>query len=717
MSVDTGSGWIPAVDDTLVTFSFETNDASAFFVGGINTCLTTGGTCDVTINAPDAGLVVVSATTDVNVEGEILTRTTGTAGNGDNAVKTYEEPPDLIVVKTNDANRDGVFTDTESTGWPAYPNGFGNEYYEYRFSFADGTVIEGWSETNEASIAGFGDTFHLSCSDDFGFFKPGLPDGFGEKGSPLPGETPLVGYDIVKHKDGRIDTSCGWGGTLVTFKVEITAIGADQLITDVIDDIHFEGFEPATWSPYCQDLEGNPIDGLIPADTTVECYFDGLVDPRFVDPANYDDKNHYRFVDINGVVYEGTTDSGDLTLPGYSDGIHMSCSDEFGFGDSDPTNDGYGESGSPLPGEVPFASYSIVKVKNTDGEIEKTCGGGTYTENNTVTVTTDPEGWDIILTDSDDSTVIDESGPLPPNCDLCAFGDPTAIVMTYTGGTCAVSNNTQGDKGDCADGSPAPGTVWILASDDANPYDSGASVFFSGEVSLDEAFTMAGSFSSNTYLHVMSGDPSLGFVTEYQLVQLHTSCSADLIEGQIFGSLTLGDANAPDACPAPPPNCDLCADSDPTSIDMTVLGGSCGDSNNTQGDKTDCDDFGGTGIPGAGTVTVRVSNDSDPGNGTVFFEGPVDVGNAFTFSGNFSSNTYIHVFSGASQVQMIQLHTSCSADLIEGQQFGGLLLGDPTNPSSCLFEDTTGSLRLDRVIVPGLPGPASVYDAHRVSNI
>src|SRR5262249_28043134 len=70
------------------------------FLGGVNTCSYTGGgasaSCTVTITSTVAGQTVVSATSDIPVNGTTITRTTNTAvntaaGGSGNAVKNWLE--------------------------------------------------------------------------------------------------------------------------------------------------------------------------------------------------------------------------------------------------------------------------------------------------------------------------------------------------------------------------------------------------------------------------------------------------------------------------------------------------------------------------------------------------------------------------------------------------------------------------------------------------
>ena len=84
------TGFGPAPNGTLVTFSLLNNTAGATFVGGVNTCTTTGGTCSIQINSSTPGGVDIHATTTFSVGGVSLTRSTGSGGlNSADAHKDY----------------------------------------------------------------------------------------------------------------------------------------------------------------------------------------------------------------------------------------------------------------------------------------------------------------------------------------------------------------------------------------------------------------------------------------------------------------------------------------------------------------------------------------------------------------------------------------------------------------------------------------------------
>ncbi len=104
---DNTTGFGPAPDGTLVTFSLLNNAAGAVFVGGVNTCMTTGGSCSVTIVSNSPGGVDIHATTTFSVLGVSLTRATGTGGlNSADAHKDYVNA--RILIEADDTNEVGT---------------------------------------------------------------------------------------------------------------------------------------------------------------------------------------------------------------------------------------------------------------------------------------------------------------------------------------------------------------------------------------------------------------------------------------------------------------------------------------------------------------------------------------------------------------------------------------------------------------------------------
>lgn len=100
---DAVSGYGPAPDGTLVVFNFQQNTIGATFVAdgtdsnadgnSGNDCVTTAGTCSITIVSNAAGTVIVRATTTFDIGPapvESVTRTTGSGGlNSADASKTF----------------------------------------------------------------------------------------------------------------------------------------------------------------------------------------------------------------------------------------------------------------------------------------------------------------------------------------------------------------------------------------------------------------------------------------------------------------------------------------------------------------------------------------------------------------------------------------------------------------------------------------------------
>ena len=99
------TGFGPAPDGTLVTFSLANNTAGAAFVGGVNTCTTSGGDLLGADQHQHGGFGVdIHATTTFSVGGVSLTRATGTGGlNSADANKVYVDAQiDLSAVDGTD---------------------------------------------------------------------------------------------------------------------------------------------------------------------------------------------------------------------------------------------------------------------------------------------------------------------------------------------------------------------------------------------------------------------------------------------------------------------------------------------------------------------------------------------------------------------------------------------------------------------------------------
>jgi len=104
----------------------------------------------------------------------------------------------------------------------------------------------------------------------------------------------------------------------------------------------------------------------------------------------------------------------------------------------------------------------------------------------------------------------------------------------------------------------------------------------------------------------------------------------------------------------------------PEQITFRYVGGSCSSSTDSQGSKFDCDGGSAT----AGSVYIEVDD---------FFDGTVNLGETFTLDSDgdkFDSGTeiIIRTSQGGSRLQTLDFHTSCSAPIVPGEQFGALLL-------------------------------------------
>jgi uncharacterized repeat protein (TIGR01451 family) len=119
----------------------------------------------------------------------------------------------------------------------------------------------------------------------------------------------------------------------------------------------------------------------------------------------------------------------------------------------------------------------------------------------------------------------------------------------------------------------------------------------------------------------------------------------------------------------------------PSELTFRYTGDDCDASNNTQEDgKWSCEDVVSGGPNDAATVTVCVK-DKD---GTTIFDEDVNLNDEFTIKGTkfdkkkgtyrFQADTYFVIkdSSTGAELQKIKIHTSCSQDLITGDQYGAL---------------------------------------------
>ena len=113
VNVNAGSGFVNAPDGTQISFSKASGPGT---LGTPNPCTTTGGTgsCTITLTSNDTGLTAVSASTTVNVGGQMLTRSTdGVGSNSLPAKKTWVNAKIAIAPNaTNEVGKPHTFTVT-----------------------------------------------------------------------------------------------------------------------------------------------------------------------------------------------------------------------------------------------------------------------------------------------------------------------------------------------------------------------------------------------------------------------------------------------------------------------------------------------------------------------------------------------------------------------------------------------------------------------------
>ena len=140
--------------------------------------------------------------------------------------------------------------------------------------------------------------------------------------------------------------------------------------------------------------------------------------------------------------------------------------------------------------------------------------------------------------------------------DQCDSGEkPSILAMKYTGENCNVSSHSQdGDKVNCSGDEHLPENVKIRVSDEDDPDDKKAKIFFEGAATIGDIFLIdsqnAGEdkLESKTFVYIF--DCATGRLV--QSVEFHTSCSQPLLLGDQFGCLELIDFNPPPTAYPPP---------------------------------------------------------------------------------------------------------------------------------------------------------------------
>jgi len=356
----------------------------------------------------------------------------------------------------------------------------------------------------------------------------------------------------------------------------------------------------------------------------------------------------------------------DLTMVEVKDALSPECNYQYRV-DPDDENSAWL---TLAPGKS--FSYECTVEGIEEGFDNVACVEGTY----------EPKtGDDVVVKDCDPSEVkIREQC-----CGVKGAPKPIALSFIYTGLNCdddEADNNTQEDgKWDCREDGDGPSgalTVWICATDKED-----RELLKSTEVGLGEVFSFSAlkedgstvKFEADTYFTIKDKDGNV-----LQEVDVHTSCSQDLIVGDTFGALEFWGCEV-----NPPENNDKCCGEGvkvkPTQLTFCYTGDDCDATKNTQKDDSCTDKNGGPNKDDDVLICVTDKNDND------MFSEVVAVDGEFTITGTktdkdgrpkFEGNTYITVKSadGKTVLQEITIHTSCSQDLIVDDQFGSLVFKD-----------------------------------------
>jgi hypothetical protein len=188
----------------------------------------------------------------------------------------------------------------------------------------------------------------------------------------------------------------------------------------------------------------------------------------------------------------------------------------------------------------------------TAGQTKSFDAQAQVTQNTTNTATASALGGACSATSGTVTVTLPSPTPTPtptPQTGNCTTnGRPNQLKLTYTGGSCASSQNSQGppnfsvcQKFCCTEfggGLTGASPVHIIVSSSSTTPTTTSQRFFEGDATTNMQFTvMSGSstFGANTYFFIYEG----GVLK--QKVQLHTSCSAPLIRGETFGGVRLDD--------------------------------------------------------------------------------------------------------------------------------------------------------------------------------
>eukprot|EP00977_Amphora_coffeiformis_P000328 scaffold84_cov163-Amphora_coffeaeformis.AAC.22 len=274
----------------------------------------------------------------------------------------------------------------------------------------------------------------------------------------------------------------------------------------------------------------------------------------------------------------------------------------------------------------------------------------------------------------------------PPDTDICeTCGKPKELTLKYTGNN-VLDQNFQPSKHTITGDVEGAQCVSISISRFEPSPDSDFKVPV--KVCKGQQITLAGKFAASTILDITSKDGRT------QRVDFHTSCSAPLVQNAQWGSIQLvgykgqneiegqdfcgfdapsmapTPAPAPTISPAPtlsrptfPPDTDICETcGKPTKLTFEYTGDNVLDQNFQPGKH----EITGS-VKGAQIVSISFSE---------IVKDPIEVqpGDKFMLEGDFKSSLVLSITSGDGRNQVVDLHTSCSAPLVQGAQWESIQL-------------------------------------------
>ena len=104
-------------------------------------------------------------------------------------------------------------------------------------------------------------------------------------------------------------------------------------------------------------------------------------------------------------------------------------------------------------------------------------------------------------------------------------------------------------------------------------------------------------------------------------------------------------------------------------------------------------------VNGATSVQIVASSNED-GTAEIYFQGQVETGQVFAVDGRtkgkLNSNMYIIIKDDSGKLlQMVQIHTSCSAPIVLGDSFGAVVLVSIKDINDCSKGETTQIMSFD----------------------